>query len=290
MQTQNSDGTTTQDQMRAGLHGAWASVAGAWGAHADYADTRAAAVTARLLERTDPRPGDRVLELACGAGGVGIAAAERVGRDGAVVLSDVAEAMTVIAAERAAARGLENITTRRLDLEDIDEPDGSYDVVVCREGLMFALDPARAVSEINRVLGPGGRAAAAVWGPRDRNPWLGVVFDAVTAQMGVPIPPPGIPGPFALADAGHLAELFSDAGFGDVAVAECAAPMPASSFEEWWMRTAALAGPLANVLAALPDEAAQALEARARDASRAYETPDGLEFPGVTLIAFGQRD
>src|ERR671936_1371604 len=59
---------------------------------------------------------------------------------------------------------------------------------------MFALDPARAVAEIRRILRPGGRLALAVWGPRARNPWLGVVFDAVSAQLGAPVPPPGIPG------------------------------------------------------------------------------------------------
>jgi ubiquinone/menaquinone biosynthesis C-methylase UbiE len=91
---------------------------------------------------------------------------------GEVVLSDVAAEMTAIAAARAEARGLGNVRTRQLDLERIDEPDGSYDVVLCREGLMLVPDPARAAGEIRRVLRPGGRAALAVWGPRERNPWL----------------------------------------------------------------------------------------------------------------------
>ena len=95
--------------------------------------------------------------------------------------------------------------TRELDLEQIDEPDGSYDVVLCREGLMLVPDPARAAREIARVLRPGGRVALAVWGPREQNPWLGVVFDAVSAQLGTPMPPPGIPGPFSLDDADGLA-------------------------------------------------------------------------------------
>jgi hypothetical protein len=65
--------------------------------------------------------------------------------------------------------------------------------------------------------------------------------------------------------------------------------MRAGSFEEWWDRTCALAGPLAKVLASLPEEAAQAIRARARDAVRAYETPTGVEFPGVTLLASGRH-
>ena len=70
---------------------------------------------------------------------------------------------------------------------------------------MFATDPARAAGEIRRVLRPGGRAAVAVRGPRERNPWLAVVFDAVSAQVGAPVPPPGVPGPFSLGDADGLA-------------------------------------------------------------------------------------
>jgi SAM-dependent methyltransferase len=238
-----------------------------------------------MFDLTTPRPGERVLELACGPGGLGLAAAERVAPGGEVVMSDVASEMTAIAAARADALGVTNVTTCDLDLERIDQPDASYDVVLCREGLMFALDPARAVREIRRVLRPGGRVAVAVWGPRERNPWLGVVFDAVSAQIGAPVPPPGIPGPFALEDADRLAGLLSSAGLSDVVVGEVAVPLRAGSFEEWWTRTSALAGPLAKIIASLPEEAGQALRARVREGSRPYETPTGLQFPGVSLLA-----
>jgi SAM-dependent methyltransferase len=267
----------------------WASVAPAWGQYADYADARGAAVTEKMLELSMPQPGERVLELACGPGGVGLAAAERVAPEGEVVLSDVAAEMTAIAAARAAAVGLSHVTTRVLDLEHIEEPDGSYDVVLCREGLMFAPDPARAVREIGRVLRRGGRVALAVWGPRARNPWLGIVLDAVGAQLGAPMPPPGIPGPFSLEDSGKLAALLSDAELSDVVISELPVPARAASFEEWWARTCALAGPLAERLASLPEGDSEAIRARAREAVSAYETPSGLELPGVTLLAGGRR-
>jgi ubiquinone/menaquinone biosynthesis C-methylase UbiE len=125
-----------------------------------------------MLERTVPQPGDQVLELACGPGGVGLTAAERVGPTGVVVLSDLVPEMTRIAASRAQAMGVTNVIIRELDLQQIDEPDASYDVVLCREALMLVPDPARAAAEIRRVLRPGGRTAVAVWGPRSRNPDL----------------------------------------------------------------------------------------------------------------------
>jgi SAM-dependent methyltransferase len=277
------------DELRAHLHGMWAAVAPAWSEHAAYADTRGAEVAETMLGLATPAAGDRVLELACGPGGLGLAAAARVAPGGWVVLSDVAAEMTAIASARADAAGLTNVSTCVLDLERIEQPADAYDVVLCREGLMFATDPARAASEIRRVLRPGGRVALAVWGPRERNPWLGLVFDAVSAQLGRPVPPPGIPGPFSLGDSDRLAGLLSAAGLADVTVSELSVPLRAGSFEEWWVRTSALAGPLAKVLTSLPEPAKQALRTHLHEATSAYRTPAGLEFPGVSLIAAARR-
>jgi enediyne biosynthesis protein CalE5 len=281
--------SATTDELRAQLHAMWAQVAPSWEQHADYVDARGALVTEEMLELAAPQPGERVLELACGPGGLGIAAAERVAPDGEVVLSDVAAEMTAIAARRVDASGLDNVTTLDLDLERIDQPDDSYDLVLCREGLMFAPDPGRAVREIARVLRPGGRVAIAVWGPRERNPWLGLVLDSVSAQLGKPVPPPGVPGPFSLADADELAGLLDAAGLVEVAVRDLPVPMRVGSFDEWWARTSALAGPLATILSSLPEPAARALRARAHEAVRPYETSAGLQFPGVTLLATARR-
>ena len=267
----------------------WGTVAAGWGEHADYVDERGAEATVRMIELAELRPGDRVLELACGPGGVGLAAAPLVVPGGEVVLSDYAEEMTAIAQERIDARGTENATTKVLDLERIDEPDASYDVVLSREGVMFASDHAQAAGEIARVLRPGGRAAIAVWGARERNPWLGCVLDALGAQVGMPIPPPGIHGPFALSDPAELERLLAGAGLRDVHVEEFPADYRAESFEEWWSRTSALAGPVANIVRALPADAAGELDARLREAVAPYETAGGLDFPGMTLIASARR-
>src|SRR6476661_1748238 len=217
------------EQVRARAHGMWAAVASSWGEHAAYVDARGAEVTARMLELAGLHPGARVLELACGPGGLGLAAAAGVLPHGEVVLSDVVPEMASIAAGRVAALGLRNVSTRVLDLEEIDEPAASYDVVLCREGLMFAVDPVRAAGEIRRVLRPDGRLVVAVWGPRARNPWLGIVFDAVGAQLGKPVPPPGAPNPFSLDDADRLAATLAAGGLSDVVVGELSTPVRVAS-------------------------------------------------------------
>ena len=76
-------------------------------------------------------------------------------------------------------------------------------------------------------------------------------------------------------------------------------PLRAASFEEWWERTSALAGPLSRILASLPEPAGRALVDRVREAAAPYTTATGLEFqghasrrlkfPGVSLIATARR-
>ena len=205
------------------------------------------------------------------------------------MLSDVVADMADIAQRRAEARGLRNTEAAMLDLEAIESPDASVDAALCREGLMLTVRPERALREVHRILRPGGRAAFAVWGPRAENPWLGLVLDAVTAETGLTVPPPGVPGPFSLDDGDRLDALLRDAGFADVVVERVSTPMVAESVEEWWTRTQDLAGPLAAIVAQLPDTTRTALAERLRRAAAPFATPTGVELPGVTLLASGQR-
>jgi ubiquinone/menaquinone biosynthesis C-methylase UbiE len=290
-----STGTApTVDQVRTRVHQMWGSVAGAWAEHADEVEQRATVVTRAMIDAVSPVPGDAVLELACGAGGLGLAIADRVSPGGTVLLSDVAPEMVRIAGAAAAGRAKQGgesaqVSARVIDLEQIDLPDEAFDVVVCREGLMFAVDPRRAALEIARVLRPGGRVAVAVWGPRDRNPWLGVLADAIQQHTGLPVPPPGVPGPFSLAGEGHLEDTLAGAGFEQVRVEEVAVPTQDPSFEDYWQLRIQLAGPMKNVLAGLPPEVLARIRETVRARLSEYVTPDVLTIPGLAYLASGRR-
>ncbi|MEA2843825.1 MAG: hypothetical protein QOJ69_1496 [Actinomycetota bacterium] len=282
-------GVRTDSDVRGFVHGMWANVASAWGVHADDVDQRARAITERMLDSVDVHPGDRVLELASGPGGAGLAAAERVGPGGEVLISDVVPAMVDIARERAAARGFGNVRSEVLDLENIAEPDGSFDVVLCREGMMFALDPAQAAREMRRVLRPTGRVAVAVWASRRDNPWLGLLLDAITEVTGVEVPPPGMPGPFALSDADALRRLFADAGLIDITLESVGVPLRMPSFDAWWTRNLAVAGPAVRILNGLDDATGKRLKDSVRAAVSPYETDGALELPGLAHVLNGRR-
>ncbi len=274
------------NEVRQIVHAMWSGVAGQWSERADFLDQRAAAVTKALLDGAGIEATDRVLALADGPGGTGLAAAALAAE---VVSSDIAPSYADVVTARAKAAGLTNVTAKVLDLEEIAEPDESFNAVVIREGLMFAADPLGALGEIRRVLRTDGRLAAAVWGPKADNPWLAIVMDAVSAQVGHEVPPPGMPGPFALADELRLVQLARDAGLRDVRIEHVSVRFHAPSFEEWWAHTSALAGPIATVVAGMSDDARAELLDRLRDAARPYETSDGLDIPGLSLVLTGRR-
>jgi ubiquinone/menaquinone biosynthesis C-methylase UbiE len=267
----------------------WDSVAPGWEANAAFVDEQLAPATGALLDAAGIGEGDRVLDLAAGPGGAGLAAAGRVGSSGSVVLSDVAAEMVASAARRAGANA--QVSTAVFDQSAIGRPDASFDAVINRHGLMFVAEPVEAVAEAVRVLRAGGRYATMTWGRRELNPWLGLVLDAVSDQFGVPFPPPNVRGPFSLEDPDVLTSVLRDGGLQDVTVEAMSTPMHAKSLDEWWERVPKLAGPLAMALEGMEADVRDAIGERARQfgSTAAAREDDGLVFAGSVLIGSGRK-
>ncbi len=267
----------------------WDSVAPGWEANAGFVDGQLALATEAMLDAAGVGEGDAVLDLAAGPGGAGLAAAERVGSSGSVVLADVAGEMTAVAARRASATA--QVSTAVFDQSAIPSAEVSFDAVINRHGLMFAEDPVAAVAEAVRVLRPGRRYAAMTWDRRELNPWLGLVLDAVSDQFGVPFPPPNVRGPFSLDNVDALTSVLEAGGLLEVTVHTIATPMHAASLDDWWERVPKLAGPLAVALAGMEANVREAIAQRAKrsGAERVSHDADGLVFPGSVLIGSGQR-
>ncbi len=265
----------------------WDSVAPGWEESAQFVDGQLALATELLLDAANIGEGDVVLDLAAGPGGAGLAAVERVGPNGSIVLSDAAAEMVAVAARRAS--GQPQVSTAVFDQSEIEAEDGHFDAVISRHGLMFAEDTVGAVREAARVLRPGGRYAAMTWGPRDLNPWLGLVLDAVGEQFGVPFPPPNIRGPFSLDDPELLRSALEDGGLTDVRIELVETPMRVGSLEAWWGRVPKLAGPLAIALAGMEPGVREEIEQRALGlgASASRRDRDGIVFAGSVLIGSG---
>lgn len=162
------------EAITAGLRATW--MAGDFGAIARYEP----ATGADLVGRLDLGPGDRVLDVACGAGNVALAAA----RAGASVTGlDFAPNLLAQARERAAGEGLAARFDEG-DAEALPYADGTFDVVTSAFGVMFAPRPERAAAELVRVCRPGGRIALLSWTPRSV---VGQLFLLVCTYA--PLPP-----------------------------------------------------------------------------------------------------
>jgi SAM-dependent methyltransferase len=267
----------------------WNSVAPGWEANARFVDEHLTLATEALLDAAGIGAGDAVLDLAAGPGGAGLLAAERVGPNGTVVLSDAAAEMVTVAARRASANP--QVSTAVFDQSEIAAEDGQFDAVVSRHGLMFAEDAVGAVQEAARVLRGGGGYAAMTWGPRDLNPWLGLVLDAVGEQFGVPFPPPNVRGPFELCDVELLSSVLQDGGLMNVRVVTIETPMRAASPEAWWARVPQLAGPLAIALAGMEPAVREEIAQRAlgAGANASHRDGDEIVFAGSVLIGSGRK-
>jgi ubiquinone/menaquinone biosynthesis C-methylase UbiE len=265
----------------------WSAVAPAWDAHVEGVDEHTVAATLGLLDRLAVQAGDRVLELAAGPGSLAATWSGLVGPGGAVVVSDVAPAMVEAARRRAAS--LSNVETAVLDASSIDRPDGSFDVVACRMGLMFTPDSAVAMAECNRVLAPGGRFGALTWAAIEHNPWMtSVGMAAMSHGLVSGGPPVGPGGVFSLGDPGELEALAKGAGFVDVAVEEFAVAFVARDIDEHVARVASLAGPMSAAFAAASPAQLAAVCSTAADLTAPYRTPDGLTIPGRALLVSGR--
>lgn len=239
-----------------------------------------------MLEATRPRAGDRVLEIACGAGRVGFQAAELVGAQGRVLCTDFAEEMVAAVRELVREFGLQNVDAEVMDAEQMSfDAEDRFDVALCRMGFMLMNDPARALANTHAALGPDGRLAFAVWGAAEENPWLSLLFNAVMKELDAPPPPPGTPGPFALGSPERVEELTRGAGFTDVKVERLQAKRPYESPEVWWDEVLSLSGPVETLLGAMDEERSDAARAGAIDSARAFAKADGsLSFP-VAMVA-----
>ncbi|MGH3090972.1 MAG: class I SAM-dependent methyltransferase [Gaiellaceae bacterium] len=165
-------------------------------------DPRFAPVVDGVIARAALRPGERVLDLGTGTGAVAAKAAAAVGSEGSVLAIDPSPEMVALAGRRTGDAFRVEVGTA----EAISADDESFDAALASLSLMYAIDRARVAAEIARVLRPGGRLAAAVWGGPDVSDI--VLFQQTAGSFAPPPPVPGV-GPGALADARPFLEDLS---------------------------------------------------------------------------------
>lgn len=164
-----------------------------------------------LLEMAAIQPGEKVLDIACGTGLVSFRAVQQTGASGIVLGTDISDRMIEMATELSREKNINNISFQRMDAEQLDCDDQSFDVVICALGLMYVPDPSKAISEMHRVLKKGGRMVAAVWGERSHCGWA-EIFEIVDKRVSSEVCPM-----FFQLGTGNLLEMhFQKSGFSQI--------------------------------------------------------------------------
>lgn len=246
-------------------------------------------VTRQMLDMARIEPGQRVLDVAAGAGEPAVSAAERVGPGGYVLATDISEGIIQLALQVAREHGHEQIETRVMDGEKLDLPDASFDAVICRLGLMYMPHPVTALREWRRVLKAGGRVAVVVFSTPERNGW-GALPAAIIRRRAQLVPPaPGQPGPFSLGEPGVLEGLFQQAGFAVPEIRKVPVPHRAGSAADFVRVAREAFGAFNAMMASLSADERDSVWNEVEDSMRRFESSGGFEVPGECLVGAASR-
>lgn len=237
----------------------------------------------RLLALAGIQPGEHVLDVACGTGLVTFKAADAAGPTGRVVGTDISAAMVELLSAEAARRGVSHLTAERRDAEQLGLDDEVFDVAMCALGLMYVPDPVTALREIHRVLRPGGRVVAAVWGARAHCGWA-EIFPIVDSRVQSDVCPMF----FQLGTGDALAASFAAAGFADVATERLSATLHYDSAAEA-AGAAFDGGPVALAVSRFDESVRAAAQAEYLASIERWRSGDTYDVPGEFVIASAIR-
>jgi ubiquinone/menaquinone biosynthesis C-methylase UbiE len=270
---------------------------GTWGPRQAAAEWRRGAAarvqafgpaTDMMLDLVKVAAGSRVLDVGAGAGDSTLVAAQRVGPSGRVLATDISASMLEIAAESARQAGLNNVDTRVMDAQRLDlEPD-SFDAVVSRNCLMLIPDYSQALTEIRRVLKPGGQFAAIVFSTPDRCPYLSIPHAIVFRVGRLTSPAPERCGEFRLGAPGVLEDAYRTAGFREISVHTVPTRRRFPSLAEA-MQYARGPLPLRELMVRLSDAEQQRAWREIERALAQFVGPNGYDSPCELLIGVGTK-
>lgn len=277
--------TFDPDRYKATTREQWQSAAEAWDRWMPALQSWLGPPTELMLDLAHVGPGDRILDVAAGAGEPAMTAARRVGPTGSVLATDISPNILAYAQRAAAAQGLENLETRVMDGEHLELPDAAFDAVLSRVGLIYFPDQQRALAEISRVLVPGGRIAAMVYSTPERNAFFSIPIRIIRRRAQLPPPAPGQPGPFSLGDPGVLEQAYRQAGFREITIRTVDVPLRMASVAEYLRFARESFGALHQMLAGVTEAEREDIWDEIARELRQFEGPTG--FVGLCEMIIG---
>ncbi len=240
-------------------------------AYTRYAYKIRAPWTDDLISQAHCQNGERVLDVACGTGLVASRIKSVSNVECKITGIDINEGMLNL------AKKMTDIEWHQGSATELPFSDGTFDVVVCQQGLQYFPDRAAATKEMARVLTPGGRVSLNVWGSIDRQPFFVALVDGIGAFLGVEAKT-AFDLNFSLNTSEELRKLASDAGLKDIRI----------RFEHRTIRFPVLgemiggfmlATPLAAQFLALPEDRQNSFVGHVSELLKGYVDDAGMAVP-----------
>lgn len=272
---------TTRDQ--------WQTAAEAWFRWSPTLNQWLGKATDTMLDMANVSAGNRVLDIAAGAGEQSITAAQKVGPTGYVLATDISSNILEFAQQLAKEAELSNIETKVMDGENLTLPDSTFDIVISRVGLIYFPDQQRALKEMLRVLKPGGKVAAIVYSTPDKNKFFSVPVSIIRNRAKLPPPLPGQPGPFSLGAEGVIEKAFLQAGFIHVKSILVDSPLHLPFAKDCVQFERESFGALHQMLSGLSETEKQNVWEEIEQELKHFETENGFVGPCEMLVAVGEK-
>jgi len=267
----------------------WQDAAEAWHRWGPTLKTWLGPATERMMDLGSIGKGDRVLDVAAGAGEQTLAVARRVGSDGHVLATDLSPRILEYAECSARDAGHFHVSTLAVDGEELDVEPGSFDAAISRVGMIYFPDQQRALKRILAALKPGGKFATIVYATAANNGFFSIPVSIIRERAELPPPMPGQPGPFSLGSPGVLADTLREAGFKDVVSETVSAPLHMAKATDCLDFERESFGALHQMLSGLDDQAKEATWKEIEEALCKFEGPKGFEGPCELVIAAGTK-
>lgn len=247
-------------------------------------DRMLAPLESTTLDAACLAPGERVIDVGCGAGGTSLAVATRVGPSGRVLGIDIDPDAIAVATARAEAAGASQVELVVADAQVHPLAQWKPDAVVSRMGTLHFREPVAAYRNLARALGPSGRLSLCAAGSPERNLWHTLPHRVVAEHLGRPATIEATRGPFALADRGRLESLLEAAGLVEVELrGHEGALWVGDDLDDAWAFFALTEG--RELLARLDEPARSRLRDALQGALAGYEGRNGVRLPAAWWVA-----
>ncbi|HEY2972222.1 MAG TPA: methyltransferase domain-containing protein [Pyrinomonadaceae bacterium] len=269
---------------------AWETSSQYWNKHQALIEKMYATLSRALIEDARIGPGQAVLDVGGGTGEPSLTISPIVGESGSVTFTDPAAGMVKAARAEAERRGLGNIRFQQCPGESLPFSDDSFDAAVSRLSVMFFPDVLAGLSEMLRVVKPGGFVSFVVWAGREVNPFFNVVTEVLDRFVPADAEDEDAPGAFRFARPGKLTNALQEVGAVEVTARELTFMIEAPiSVEHFWELRTEMSDTFRSKLQRLVPDQVAAIRYTVQKAVAAYFKTGGMSFPATVLVVTGKK-